>query len=48
MSAIDFVRTDRPTAFVLAGGGSFGAIQVGMMHSLVKHGVTADLVVGSA
>ncbi len=22
------------TAFVLAGGGSFGAIQVGMLHSL--------------
>jgi NTE family protein len=36
------------TAFVLAGGGSFGAIQVGMMHSLAKHGVTADMVVGSS
>lgn len=36
------------TAFVLAGGGSFGAIQVGMMHALVAHGVTADLVVGSS
>ena len=36
------------TALVLAGGGSFGAIQVGMMHSLAKHGVTADMVVGSS
>ena len=36
------------TAFVLAGGGSFGAIQVGMMHSLAKHGVTPDMVVGSS
>jgi NTE family protein len=36
------------TAFVLAGGGSFGAIQVGMMHSLAKHGVTADMIVGSS
>src|SRR6476619_4687704 len=36
------------TAFVLAGGGSFGAIQVGMLHSLVTHGVTADMVVGSS
>jgi len=36
------------TAFVLAGGGSFGAIQVGMLHSLVAHGVTADMVVGSS
>jgi NTE family protein len=36
------------TAFVFAGGGSFGAIQVGMMHSLVAHGITADMVVGSS
>nr|WP_246666736.1 patatin-like phospholipase family protein [Bradyrhizobium guangdongense] len=46
---IDHVRSPKPTAFVLAGGGSFGAIQVGiMMHSLAKHGITADLVVGSS
>ena len=36
------------TAFVLAGGGSFGAIQVGMLHSLASHGVAADMVVGSS
>jgi NTE family protein len=36
------------TAFVFAGGGSFGAIQVGMMHSLAAHGVSADMVVGSS
>ncbi|WJR78011.1 patatin-like phospholipase family protein [Bradyrhizobium sp. NP1] len=36
------------TAFVLAGGGSFGAIQVGMLHSLAKHGIGADMVVGSS
>src|ERR1700761_9361543 len=36
------------TAFVFAGGGSFGAIQVGMMHALVASGVTADMVVGSS
>ena len=41
--------TARPkTAFVFAGGGSFGAIQVGMMQALVAHGVTADMVVGSS
>jgi len=34
------------TAFVLAGGGSFGAIQVGMMHSLAARGIEADMVVG--
>jgi len=36
------------TAFVLAGGGSFGAIQVGMLHSLAAHGVSPDMVVGSS
>jgi len=34
------------TAFVLAGGGSFGAVQVGMLRELVASGVRADLVVG--
>ncbi|KRQ96512.1 alpha/beta hydrolase [Bradyrhizobium jicamae] len=34
------------TAFVFAGGGSFGAIQVGMLQSLAAYGVTADMVVG--
>jgi NTE family protein len=48
LSVIDLGRPPKPTAFVLAGGGSFGAIQVGMMHSLAKHGVVADLVVGSS
>jgi NTE family protein len=36
------------TAFVFAGGGSFGAIQVGMMASLARRGITADMVVGSS
>jgi NTE family protein len=36
------------TAFIFAGGGSFGAIQVGMLQSLVAHGLTADMVVGSS
>jgi NTE family protein len=36
------------TAFVLAGGGSFGAIQVGMMHALAANGITPDMVVGSS
>jgi NTE family protein len=42
-------QAGRPnTAFVFAGGGSFGAIQVGMLHSLTAHGITADMVVGSS
>src|SRR5262245_59337491 len=36
------------TAFVFAGGGSFGAVQVGMMDALARNGVTADMVVGSS
>jgi NTE family protein len=35
-------------AFVFAGGGSFGAIQVGMMHALAANGIVADMVVGSS
>jgi NTE family protein len=48
LSIIDQVQSSKSTAFVLAGGGSFGAIQVGMLHSLAKHGISADLVVGSS
>lgn len=36
------------TALVLAGGGSFGAIQAGMLHSLATHDIAADMVVGSS
>lgn len=36
------------TAFVLAGGGSIGAVQVGMLRELLAHGVTPNLVVGSS
>jgi NTE family protein len=46
--AVSTESTRPKTAFVLAGGGSFGAIQVGMMHSLAAHGVAADMVVGSS
>lgn len=47
MSATD-VAGPIKTAFVLAGGGSLGAVQVGMLQSLAAHGVVADLVVGSS
>lgn len=36
------------TAFVFAGGGSFGAIQVGMLRALVAHGVQPDFMVGAS
>ena len=47
MSAIDAASASK-TAFVFAGGGSFGAIQVGMLQSLAAHGIAADMVVGSS
>ena len=36
------------TAFVLAGGGSLGAVQVGMLKALAEESVSADMVVGSS
>lgn len=35
-------------AFVFAGGGSFGAIHVGMLYSLATRGIAADMVVAQA
>jgi predicted acylesterase/phospholipase RssA len=40
------MQTDQKTAFVFAGGGSLGAIQVGMLRSLLSAGVQPDFVVG--
>jgi NTE family protein len=37
-----------PTAFVLSGGGSLGAVQVGMLRALVERGITPDLLVGTS
>jgi len=37
-----------PTAFVLAAGGSLGAIEVGMLQALLAYGLRPDLVVGSS
>lgn len=37
-----------PTAFVLSGGGTRGAAQVGMLRALLEHGVRPDLVVGTS
>jgi NTE family protein len=43
------MKHDAPrTAFVLAGGGSFGAVQAGMLRELFAYGVMPDLVVGSS
>lgn len=36
------------TAFILWGGGSLGAAQVGMLRALTAHGIRADMVVGAS
>jgi NTE family protein len=38
----------RPVGFVLGGGGSLGAVQVGMLQALGEHGVAPDLVAGTS
>lgn len=37
-----------PVGFVLGGGGSLGAMQVGMLRALHEHGIAPDLVVGTS
>src|ERR1700694_2816871 len=36
------------TAFVLSGGGSLGAIQVGMLQALTEAGIRPDLLIGTS
>lgn len=36
------------TAFVLGGGGKWGAVEVGMLHALVDAGIRPDLIVGTS
>jgi NTE family protein len=42
------MRTAKTTAFVLSGGASLGAIQVGMLRALYERNVYPDLIVGSS
>jgi Patatin-like phospholipase len=41
-------QTGQNTAFVFAGGGSLGAIQVGMLRVLLSVGMQPDFVIGSS
>src|SRR5437588_12285788 len=36
------------TAFVLSGGASLGAVQVGMLRALYERGIRPDLIVGTS
>ena len=40
--------THTRTAYVFAGGGSLGAVEVGMLHALTEHGLRPDFVVGAS
>ena len=42
------VTLPSPVGFVLGGGGSLGAMQVGMLRALHEHGLRPDLVVGTS
>ena len=41
-------RGNGRTAFVLSGGGSLGAVQVGMIRALFEHGVRPDMLIGTS
>jgi NTE family protein len=41
-------RKDKKTAFVMAGGGSLGAVQVGMLKAVMDFGLKADFLVGAS
>jgi NTE family protein len=42
------MHLSRPVGFVLGGGGSLGAVQVGMLRALAERDVIPDLVVGTS
>jgi NTE family protein len=42
------IHLPRPVGFVLGGGGSLGAVQVGMIRALFERDITPDLVVGTS
>jgi len=38
----------KPIAFVLGGGGVLGAVEVGMVRALLRHGIQPDIIVGTS
>lgn len=50
ISNLDQLHTDPggPTAFIFAGGGSLGAVQVGMLRALAQEDIYPDFLVGSS
>lgn len=43
-----FADWPRPLAFVLSGGGAYGAVQIGMLRALAARGIQPDLIVGTS
>ena len=41
-------RSSKPTAFVLSGGASLGAIQVGMLHALYDRQIRPDFIAATS
>jgi NTE family protein len=42
------IQIGQQTAFVFAGGGSLGAVQVGMLRVLLAAGVQPDFIIGTS
>jgi len=47
-SANPLAHWPRPLTFVLSGGGSYGAVQIGMIRALVEAGVVPEMIVGTS
>ncbi|MBB5890114.1 NTE family protein [Kutzneria kofuensis] len=47
-AAVDRILLPAPVGFVLGGGGSLGAMQVGMLRALADRGIAPDLVTGTS
>jgi NTE family protein len=47
-AAVDGIPLPAPVGFVLGGGGSLGAMQVGMLRALANRGIAPDLVTGTS
>lgn len=47
-SAFTLAELPRPIGYVLGGGASLGALQVGMLQALAEHPISPDLVIGTS
>jgi Patatin-like phospholipase len=47
-TAMIWRELEKPVAFVLGGGGSLGAMQVGMLEALAERAIVPDFVVGTS